>query len=665
MPFLYNKGGRLPGQKSSTVAEAVSAARTSFPNSGQPGDAMMPFTQAPGEGVPSIPEPPNPYAPGGSRHVPWMDGPDSRADIGIGRANFPSWSPEVSQGFEPSNPYSWIGIPGGGSFVPPGTEDFLSSTDWTSGITPPSAQTFPSASSYIPDPEFGAVNQYSPAPVNTPFVGAGDPLLSDTTNQYDFMAGMNPATGAMAPGSAGGSWTPTGYDVMAGMDPATGPMGYGANPDPYGPLGDRYVPWQSGSPNEQTDVGIGQPGDVLYDGDYRSPPGSGQEELTSWADPDAPQLGMNQLGIGGYRTEDGQVGSTAPETAVANYEVEQKLTKDLAEQRIAEHEARFGDMKAEEAERQEEYLEALAKIQKKQRMFMVLGALSGDPNIARIAGMIAQQDMAVLNKKYEWASGDRTAQMQQALMYNSNGEYDPPESRQELYSALSTMGANSTEMDWFDTQFFGVEEVKGQNWYNPQTDDYQWTASGQSPGAGYLETGDYKVQSDADSGTGTKGAQRDEIAAIRSEVDRIEAAYGEDSAQAVKAREYLDLTEKLYGAVEDITKKDPWMSTTLIKAQMDLILDNHKSIANGSIDWESVSEEIGEDVANAEDFTKWFKGYVKSINNPVDPELLGIPQGGENTFTSEADVKAAIKSGKLKKGDSFTLNGEEYEVTEE
>jgi len=655
MPFLYKKGGRLPGQKSSTVAEAVSAARTSFPNSGQPGDAMMPFTQAPGEGVPSIPEPPNPYAPGGSRHVPWMDGPDSRADIGIGRANFPSWSPEVSQGFEPSNPYSWTGIPGGGSVVPPGTEDFLTSTDWTSGITPPSAQTFPSASSYIPDPEFGAVNQYSPAPVNSPFVGAGDPLLADTTTQYDFMAGMNPATGAMAPGSAGAAWTPTGYDVMAGMDPATGPMGYGANPDPYGPLGDRYVPWQSGSPNEQTDVGMGI---FPENDDFRGPPDPGGVRRIYEDSEDATRADMGPLANNLERT------SVDYDVAREYDKTSKEINQRLADQRIAEHEARFGAMKAEEAERQEKYLEDLAKIQKKQRMFMVLGALSGDPNIARMAGMIAQQDMAVLNKKYEWASGDRTAQMQQALMYNSNGEYDPPESRQELYSALSTMGANSTEMDWFDTQFFG-SDVQGQNWYNPQTKDYQWTDSGQSPGAGYLEIGDYKVQSDADSGTGTKGAQRDEIAAIRSEVSRIEAAYGEDSAQAVKAREYLDLTEKLYGAVEDITKKDPWMSTTLIKAQMDLILDNHKSIANGSIDWESVSEEIGEDVANAEDFTKWFKGYVKSINNPVDPELLGIPQGGENTFTSEADVKAAIKSGKLKKGDSFTLNGEEYEVTEE
>jgi len=535
--MLY-KPGILPGGRSAwknitdvksspSVADYVSKARTthSVANTPPPGfgdpvgsreygdipnhgamrreiDAMMapsmPFTQAPGEGVPSIPQT-NPYAPGGSRHVPWMDGPDSYADIGIGRSRFPSWSPEVSQGFNPNNPYSWVGVPGGGSVVPPGTEDFLTSTDWISGITPPSAQTFPSAASHIPDPEFGAVNEYSPATVKTPFVGAGDPLLSDTTTQYDFMAAMDPATGAMAPGGAGAAWTPTGYDVMAGMDPATGPMAYGANPDPYGPLGDRYVPWQSGSPNEQTDVGIGAYTDGYIEDDnpdFRGPPSSAP---SAWpTDDPAPQLGMNQLGIGGYRTEDGQVGSTAPETAVANYEAEQKLTKDLAEQRIAEHEARFGAMKAEEKKRQEEYLDDLAKIQKKQRMFMVLGALSGDPNLARIAGTIAQQDMAVLNQKYEWASGDRTAQMQQALMYNANGEYDPPESRQELYSALSTMGADSTEMDWFDTQFFGSARSADntyRNFINTRTGD---TYSGYGPPD---ESGAWAITGQYDYGT--------------------------------------------------------------------------------------------------------------------------------------------------------------------
>lgn len=509
MAFLYNwvMGGKPAGQKSSTVAEAVTSARTSYPNSGPPGlgapsagveyggipnrgammrdiDAMMPFTQAPGAGVPSVPEPPNPYAPGGSRHVPWMDGPDSRSDIGIGRTNFPSWSPEVSQGFNPQNPYSWAGVPGGGSVVPPGTENFLTSTDWTSGITPPSAQTFPSASSYIPDPEFGAVNQYSPAPVNSPFAGAGDPLLADTTTQYDFMAGMNPATGAMAPGSAGAAWTPTGYDVMAGMDPATGPMGYGANPDPYGPLGDRYVPFQSGSPNEQTDVGMGI---FPENDDFRGPPDPGGVRRIYEDSEDATRADMGPLANNLERTAvDYDVAREYDKTS-------KEINKRLADQRIAEHEARFGAMKAEEAERQEKYLEDLAKIQKKQRMFMVLGALSGDPNLARIAGTIAQQDMAVLNQKYEWASGDRTAQMQQALMYNSNGEYDPPESRQELYSALSTMGATSTEMGWFDGQFFGADRSPdttyrnftntstGQRYsgYGPPDESGEWAITGQ------------------------------------------------------------------------------------------------------------------------------------------------------------------------------------------
>ena len=502
MPFLYKKGGRLPGQKSSTVAEAVTSARTSFPNTPPPGfgdasggreygaipnrgammreiDAMMapsmPFTQAPGEGVPSIPQT-NPYAPGGSRHVPWMDGPDSYADIGIGRTNFPSWSPEVSQGFNPENPYSWVGVPGGGSVVPPGTEDFLTSTDWTSGITPPSAQTFPSASSYIPDPEFGAVNEYSPAPVNTPFVGAGDPLLADTTTQYDFMAGMNPATGAMAPGSAGAAWTPTGYDVMAGMDPATGPMAYGANPDPgFDLVGDNYVPWRESAEEAQTNIGTDIPDIATFRNEF----GGGAEDAT--------------------RADMGPLANNLERTAV-DYDVareydktSKEINKRLADQRIAEHEARYGAMKAEEAERQEKYLEDLAKIQKKQRMFMVLGALSGDPNLARIAGTIAQQDMAVLNQKYEWASGDRTAQMQQALMYNSNGEYDPPESRQELYSALSTMGATSTEMGWFDGQFFGADRSPdttyrnftntstGQRYsgYGPPDESGEWAITGQ------------------------------------------------------------------------------------------------------------------------------------------------------------------------------------------
>jgi hypothetical protein len=36
----------------------------------------------------------------------------------------------------------------------------------------------------------------------------------------------------------------------------------------------------------------------------------------------------------------------------------------------------------------------------------------------------------------------------------------------------------------------------------------------------------------------------------------------------------------------------------------------------------------------------------------------GTPMGGGNTFASEADVEAAVKAGKVKKGDRITVNGQ-------
>jgi len=342
------------------------------------------------------------------------------------------------------------------------------------------------------------------------------------------------------------------------------PVGVGAGPsDMYGPGANFGGP---GSGADGYGAGPGIYGQTPSQGEGTIPPGMVENTPSEYLPGDGyygprPNSGDYQDLTSG--PEDmGPLGQSATDFDVAEYHTQRVKRADaLAERRIAEHEARFGKMKEEEKERQKEYLADLEKIQKKQRMFMVLGALSGDPNMARIAGTIAQQDMAVLDKKYEWASGDRTAQMQQALMYNADGEYDPPESMEELMGALNTMGADKTEMDWFAGQFFDDTSAREDNTYR----NFIHTGTGEKY-SGYGppdESGDWAITGQYDYGTkdgkppgGVEMQQyqiwehkrgqyeRGEITA--EQLERFEKAMGFDDPATIKVNQEFAMFEDLY-----------------------------------------------------------------------------------------------------------------------
>jgi len=624
MPFLYKKGGKLPGQQSSTVAEAVTAARTSFPNSGPPGlgdpSGGVEYGGIPNRGAMM-------------REIDAMMAPQS----GFSAYNNPPASAGINpygMGQEPQN-YGPPGQMGHSIYDPYGSGGHLE------GV--------PTVPDYYGVPGQMAHSVYEPEPV--PGAGPGYYGQAPMSGSSHWIP-ENP----MAPASTYGQLPGAGPTIYGAPNTASGdvldPLGLGAGPsNQFSPLnttvGEILDPVGVGAgPSEMYGPGanFGGPGSGVDGygagpGIYGQTPSQGEDNTPYNAIEGTPSIGdgMNQLGIGGYRTEDGQVGSTAPETAVANYEVEQKLTKDLADQRIAEFEARFGDMKAEEKERQEKYLEDLAKIQKKQRMFMVLGALSGDPNLARMAGMIAQQDMAVLDKKYAWASGDRTAQMQQSLMYNADGEYDPPESRQELYSALSTMGATSKEMDWFDGQFFGTARSPDTTYRNFTNTNTGQRYSGYGPPD---ESGAWAITGQYDYGTKdgkTPGGVDMEKYLIWQEAKQDNEAGGMSDEQLKDLEKALGFEQK------DIK----------LNQEFSMFESIYKDSRFG---WQLPGLKAGE-FPTANEIEEQFAKFQKEVL----PALKGAKKGGPADQPSKDEVVLVSTDAefkKLKKGDKYRVEGD-------
>ena len=405
-----------------------------------------------------------------------------------------------------------------------------------------------------------------------------------------------------------------------------------------------YVPWDPAG--NESDIGMG--GDLF-------------PQNTDFRGPSVPEGTRRQYAP----SEDATRGDMGPlannlERTTGDYDVSRK-NQERMETKEAEAAKKLADEWAERygldddaKKKEEEMIVEMQKIQNKQRIMYALAAFSGNQGLATMAGMVAQQDLAILEKKYGNETNQRMRDMQRSILFDKDGNYDPPESQEELYRALGSMGATPAEMDAISGQFdYSKDEAKGQNWWNEEQQRYEWTDTGKPPdnSGGWVESGDVKKTDTASSGTGTKGAQRDEIAILRNNVAKAESAYGVNSAEAQGAREYLDLTEQLYGITEDITDKDPFMSTTMIKAQWDAMLSTGKVYGQKGIDWESVNEKYGVPngvlIEDAEDFAEFFKDYMKSVNNPVNPDELepvGIDGSGTEVdpyiVTSQEELNA-------------------------
>jgi len=543
-------------------------------------DAMMapsmPFTQEPGEGVPSIP---NPYGPQGMQNHSVYE-PD------------PVLPPGPGPGYYGQEPMS------GGNWMIPNEPKSPASTYGQLPGAGPSMYGGPNNSDgQVLDPlgvGAGPSNQFSP--LNTAIGDVLDPIGQGAGPGYY----QNPANREEVVGDLGYSqdkpWASVpenDYDRMAAMDPESGWM----------------------KPNSVENI--------VH---------KAQQETAAW---------------------------------------EKVQADNLAAEKIAEHEARFGSMTDDRKKREAEYLEELNKINKKQRVLYALAAFSGNQGLANLAGIVAQQDAEMLQKKYDFAAGDRTAQMQKSLMFDAEGNYDPPETRQELYQALQTMGATEKEMEFFDGQFFG-ESTKGQNWRSTTNpNEVRWTGNGLPPddSGNWTETGDTKrPDSTAESGTGVKGVQRNEILKIRETVKGIENTYGKNSPEAKEAREVLELTERMYGVVDDAAK-DVTQSATYLNNVWKSILNNVTQPGTNTINWDDLDEIIGEtdDGSDwtAQKFEEWFKeNYINSVNNTVDPNnIVGVDEPDVGavvaSFNTEKEADDAYKAGKIKSGDRISVGGQE------
>ena len=314
-------------------------------------------------------------------------------------------------------------------------------------------------------------NPLAPASTYGELPGAGPGIYGGTPNQGGGGTVLDPVGAGAGPNNM---FSP----LNAAMGDVLDPVGQGAGPsDMYG------NGMNVGGP------GYGTDGPGAGPSMYGATPDQGEDSVPyniMEGNPEGMGPGMNQLGIGGSRTEDGQVVAQNPETAVANYEVEKKLDDDL----LAAKEERWAAASGKD-ERQQ-YLDDLKAVHKKQRIMYALAAFSGNEGLASLAGQVASQDTAILQQKYNWAEEDRFGQMSDALMYNSNGKYDPPQNMDEFNQAMTAMGASSEERDWFEEQYFGdaredntyrnfINTKTGESYsgYGPKDESGEWAITGQ------------------------------------------------------------------------------------------------------------------------------------------------------------------------------------------
>ena len=353
---------------------------------------------------------------------------------------------------------------------------------------------------------------YEPDPILTPGPGPGYYGQSPMSGNDQWIP-ENP----MSPASTYGGLPGAGPSIYGGPNNADGqvldPLGVGAGPS------NQFSPLNAAIGDVIDPVGIGAgPSDMYGTAPNRGGPGSdadgygagpgmygqtpeqGEDSVPYNLIEGTPSIGegMNQLGIGGTRTTNPTTGEESvnaqnPETAIRNYEVEKKLDDDL----MAAKEERWAAASGKE-ERQQ-YLDDLKAIQKKQRILYAMAAFSGNQQLATLASNVAAQDTAVLNQKYEWAEEDRLGRMQDALMRDENGNYDPPKSVEEFNQAMNAMGASTEERDWFAEQFFGDgterEDNTYRNFINTRTGE---TYSGYGPPD---ESGAWAITGQYDYGT--------------------------------------------------------------------------------------------------------------------------------------------------------------------
>jgi hypothetical protein len=342
--------------------------------------------------------------------------------------------------------------------------------------------------------------------------------------------------------------------------------------------------------------------------------------------------------------------------------------KELASKAAEEYTARYGGDEASTKKRAE-YVEKMNKMFRKQKIMMVLAAISGDPSIMQMAAGMAEIDMKQMDMEYGEYKNDRLRNMQKKFFFDKDGNYDPPKTTAAAWQALNAMGATPAEADAILGRMPEDSDKPSKNWIHnngvdrvssPTSPGPQWQEAGLAEGAKNPKDG-------KGSDTGQKGAQRDEIVRMRREVDQIEDIYGLGSPEHNEALENLELTERLYGAIQDIKSKDPMASTTMISKRWDAILAQFKNVGTGAISYKQFSKAYGltgdDEVTNGEEFAEWFaKDVLKSSNNPIDPELVGGDVVA--SFKTAAEAQAAIDSGELQvePGDFIMVGGERKEI---
>lgn len=305
-----------------------------------------------------------------------------------------------------------------------------------------------------------------------------------------------------------------------------------------------------------------------------------------------------------------------------------------AEEAAAEFKERYG-VDDEYEKRRADYIEGMNKILKKQQIMMVLGAISGDPNVMRLAAGVAQIGTQKLNLEYGDMDDKRLQNMQQSLYFDSEGNYDPPESQEELMRALNQMGATQKEIKaitgGMSDMFEEPAQIQVENTLTGQTariDEDQlrglpseWVKVNAATGGSY-------GQDTVDSKTGAKGAQAEEILSLRS--DLRAANESGDTKLAEELQGVLSVKEKLYGLTKDKDGKDLTETTTHLNNVWNARLENIKKVSGG-YDWEKLEDELGFGPPQGGEWTsgkfiEWFENeYMRSLpeqNNRIDPANL-------------------------------------------
>ena len=329
-----------------------------------------------------------------------------------------------------------------------------------------------------------------------------------------------------------------------------------------------------------------------------------------------------------------------------------------AEEAAAEFRERYGVDKEYE-KRRADYIEGMNKILKKQQIMMVLGAISGDPNVMRLAAGVAEIGTQKLNLEYGDMDDKRLQNMQQSLYFDSEGNYDPPESQEELMRALNQMGATQKEItaitggmsDMFEEpeqiqvahvltgETFRIDEDKLRD-LPPQYVKVPSTYSG-SYGK---DTNDLK--------TGKEGYQAEEILSLRSDLRK--ARKSGDAELIRDLEEKLYVKEKMYKLAKDTGAKDLTKTTTYLQGIWDAKLANVKDYSGKKIKWEDLEDEMGFGPEGGGDWTldkfieyfeKEFIGSLPKENNSIDPASLDTnsePQPAVELTREQAKAQVTV-----------------------